>query len=127
MEVGKLVHFVEDRVNHLTISVKPFGCMPSSGVSDGVQSVITSKWPDAIFLPLETTGDQQVNAHSRVQMMLFKARARAREEFEQALAETGMTEAQFKQKAAESRWADSFTRPPHKTPSVVTNTVYAVG
>ena len=35
MEVGKLIHFVEDKVNHMTISVKPFGCMPSSGVSDG--------------------------------------------------------------------------------------------
>ena len=45
MEVGKLIHFVEDKVNHMTISVKPFGCMPSSGVSDGVQSIITAKWP----------------------------------------------------------------------------------
>ena len=27
MEVGKLIHFVEDKVNHMTISVKPFGCI----------------------------------------------------------------------------------------------------
>ena len=57
MEVGKLIHFVEDKVNHRTISMKPFGCMPSSGVSDGVQGIVQSMYPDAIFLPIETTGD----------------------------------------------------------------------
>ena len=127
MEVGKLIHFVEDKVNHMTVSVKPFGCMPSSGVSDGVQSIITTKWPEAIFLPLETTGDGQVNAHSRVQMMLFKARIKAKEEFEAALAETGMDVDTFKQRVHGSRrWRGQFLRPAHKTASVVTNLVYAV-
>ena len=41
----------------MTISVKPFGCMPSAAVSDGVQSKITDLYPEAIFLPIETTGD----------------------------------------------------------------------
>ena len=59
MEVGKLIHFVEDKVNHMTVSVKPFGCMPSSGVSDGVQTLVMSKWPEALFIPIETTGDQE--------------------------------------------------------------------
>jgi predicted nucleotide-binding protein (sugar kinase/HSP70/actin superfamily) len=127
MEVGKLIHFVEDKVNHMTVSVKPFGCMPSSGVSDGVQSIITSKWPEAIFLPLETTGDGQVNAHSRVQMMLFKARIKAREEFEAALASKGLDEATFKARVQGSRrWRSPFLRPAHKTASVVTNLVHAV-
>ena len=66
MEVGKLIHFVEDKVNHMTVSVKPFGCMPSSGVSDGVQSLVTAKWPDAIFVPIETTGEDHEGVSARL-------------------------------------------------------------
>jgi predicted nucleotide-binding protein (sugar kinase/HSP70/actin superfamily) len=51
MEVGKLVLNVAKKKATMTLSVKPFGCMPSSGVSDGVQSYVTEKWPGAIFLP----------------------------------------------------------------------------
>ncbi len=127
MEVGKLIHFVEDHVNHMTISVKPFGCMPSSGVSDGVQSLVTTKWPQAIFLPLETTGDGKVNAQSRVQMMLFKARQRAREEFDEALAARGIDEATFKTRVRASRkWKNGLNRPGHRSASVVTSLVYAI-
>jgi hypothetical protein len=75
----------------MVISVKPFGCMPSSGVSDGVQTIVTEKHPDAVFLPIETSGDGAVNVYSRVQMMLFKARKLAKEEVAAALEETGMT------------------------------------
>ena len=46
----------------------------SSGVSDGVQSLITSKYPQSIFCAIETSGDGKVNVQSRVQMFLFKAR-----------------------------------------------------
>ena len=127
MEVGKLIHFVEDQINHMTLSVKPFGCMPSSGVSDGVQSLITARWPEAIFLPLETTGDGQVNAHSRVQMMLFKARQRAREEFDRALDEAGLDRETFEARVRGSRrWRTAFWRPKRRTASVVTDLVYAV-
>ena len=38
MEVGKFILNVLHNKAHMTLSVKPFGCMPSSGVSDGVQS-----------------------------------------------------------------------------------------
>jgi len=44
MEVAKLILNVVKQKSHMTLSVKPFGCMPSSGVSDGVQSVITELW-----------------------------------------------------------------------------------
>ena len=126
MEVGKLIHFVVDHVNHMTVSVKPFGCMPSSGVSDGVQTKVLSKFPEAIFVPIETTGDQEVNAHSRVQMMLFKARQRAREEFDRALEETGQTEEGFRARVAKSvRFTNPFWRPKHRRAGVATNLVYA--
>ncbi|MEC9388512.1 MAG: 2-hydroxyglutaryl-CoA dehydratase [Myxococcota bacterium] len=128
MEVGKLIHFVEDKVNHMTVSVKPFGCMPSSGVSDGVQSIITAKWPEAIFLPIETTGDGKVNVHSRIQMMLFKARQKAKADYERALQQTGMDEHTFKAKLSASRWGKHpFRRPPHREAGVATNLVYAIG
>ncbi len=128
MEVGKLIHFVEKRLNHMTISVKPFGCMPSSGVSDGVQSLIIKKWPEAIFIPIETTGEAAVNAYSRVQMMLFKARQRTSAEFQEALQKTGMDETTFRQRVQGSwRWRHPFLRPPHKKAGIATNLVYAVG
>src|SRR5262245_11454000 len=61
MEVGKLIQTVERRKAHMVISVKPFGCMPSSGVSDGVQSLITARYPEAIFTAIETIGDGEVH------------------------------------------------------------------
>ncbi len=91
MEVGKLILNVAKRKVNMTISVKPFGCMPSSGVSDGVQSLITELYPEANFLPLETTGDGAVNFYSRVQMKLFKAKQAAQAEFDKALEEQGVT------------------------------------
>ena len=48
MEVGKLIlNVLHKQGAHDAVSVKPFGCMPSSGVSDGVQSLITEKLPAA--------------------------------------------------------------------------------
>src|SRR5262249_39583583 len=90
MEVGKLILNVSHKKATMTLSVKPFGCMPSSGVSDGVQSFVTEKWPGAIFLPIETSGDGAVNVYSRVQMMLFKARAAARAELEASCHAAGL-------------------------------------
>ncbi|AIE58891.1 hypothetical protein [Bacillus methanolicus] len=91
MEVGKLILNVVKRKVNMTISVKPFGCMPSSGVSDGVQSLITELHPEAIFLPIETTGDGAINVYSRIQMMLFKAKQAAQKEFDEALIKKGFT------------------------------------
>ena len=53
----------------MVLALKPFGCMPSSQ-SDGVQSAVINKYKDMIFLPIETSGEGEVNAHSRVQMAL---------------------------------------------------------
>jgi predicted nucleotide-binding protein (sugar kinase/HSP70/actin superfamily) len=85
MEVGKLIQAVTLHKAHMVLSVKPFGCMPSSGVSDGIQSAVLNRFPQAIFCPVETSGDGEVNFQSRVLMYLFKARRRAKEELEKAL------------------------------------------
>lgn len=95
MEIGKLIQNVIHNKAHMTLSVKPFGCMPSSGVSDGVQSVITERYPEAIFLPIETSGDGAINVYSRIQMVLFKAKRKAEEEFESALKQKGLTREQW--------------------------------
>ncbi|CAA6817962.1 MAG: Activator of (R)-2-hydroxyglutaryl-CoA dehydratase [uncultured Sulfurovum sp.] len=82
LEVAHLIESVKDNLSHLTISVKPFGCMPSSAVSDGVQSLVTNRFPSANFLSVETSGEGAANFYSRVQMALFKAKQSAKEEFE---------------------------------------------
>jgi predicted nucleotide-binding protein (sugar kinase/HSP70/actin superfamily) len=96
MEVGKLIMNTIYSKAHMTLSVKPFGCMPSAGVSDGVQSAITEKFPGTIFCPVETSGDGRVNFYSRVQMYLFKAKQVANAEYERALETHGVTREQVK-------------------------------
>jgi len=83
MEVAHLIESVKHNLAHLVISVKPFGCMPSSAVSDGVQSLVTNRFPSANFLSIETSGEGAANFYSRVQMALFKAKQAAKEEFEE--------------------------------------------
>ncbi|HXJ21210.1 MAG TPA: 2-hydroxyglutaryl-CoA dehydratase [Polyangia bacterium] len=89
MEVGKFILNVLHNKSTMTLSVKPFGCMPSSGVSDGVQSMITGLYPQSIFCAIETSGDGKVNVHSRVQMFLFKARLAAQKEYADLLEKLG--------------------------------------
>ena len=88
LEVGKNVYYMTHHLCHMVLALKPFGCMPSSQ-SDGVQSAVVNKYPGMIFLPIETAGEGEVNAHSRVQMALTDAKIRARSEFEQCLQATG--------------------------------------
>jgi predicted nucleotide-binding protein (sugar kinase/HSP70/actin superfamily) len=88
LEVGKNVYYTVHKLCHMVLALKPFGCMPSSQ-SDGVQSAVINKFKDMIFLPIETSGEGEVNAHSRVQMALGEAKVKAKAEFEQALNSTG--------------------------------------
>jgi ElaB/YqjD/DUF883 family membrane-anchored ribosome-binding protein len=88
MEVGKNVYYTVNHLCHMVLALKPFGCMPSTQ-SDGVQSRVVNAFKDMIFLPVETSGEGEVNAHSRVQMALAEAKAKARAEFDSVLAQTG--------------------------------------
>lgn len=82
MEVSHLLESLKHKLSHMVISVKPFGCMPSSAISDGIQSLVVSRYPEANFLSIETSGEGAANFYSRVQMALFKAKQAAKEEFE---------------------------------------------
>jgi predicted nucleotide-binding protein (sugar kinase/HSP70/actin superfamily) len=100
LEVGKNVYYTVNHLCHMVLALKPFGCMPSSQ-SDGVQSAVVNKFKDMIFLPIETSGEGEVNAHSRVQMALGEAKVRAKAEFEQVLQSTGKSLEEIRQYAAE--------------------------
>ncbi len=128
MEVGKLIQNVAYSKVNMTVSVKPFGCMPSSSVSDGVQSFITELYPQAIFLPIETNGDGAVNVYSRVQMQLFKAKQVAQREVDKALADVGMTMDEVRAYLAKHpELAHPFHKSPHKAGSTAADLIYEVG
>ncbi len=128
LEVGKLIVNTLKKKATMTLSIKPFGCMPSSTISDGVQSKITEFFPDAIFLPIETTGDGAVNVYSRVQMALFRARKTAEDELADALERYEMTEDEAR------LWANRVPlakhplfKPPHHYTSAAADTAAWVG
>jgi len=125
MEVAKLIQGVSQHKAHLTLSIKPFGCMPSSGVSDGVQSLVTARYPAANFLAVETTGDGAVNVHSRVQMALFRARQAAEDEYRAALRATGIGSEQASSRLAARRRCRQATHyPPHRVAGTAANLLY---
>jgi predicted nucleotide-binding protein (sugar kinase/HSP70/actin superfamily) len=96
LEVGKALFYSLGGRCHLVLSVKPFGCMPSSQ-SDGVMASVTARHPEILFLPVETSSEGEVNALSRVQMALGDARRRARLEYRRALDEHGCTAEQVRE------------------------------
>jgi predicted nucleotide-binding protein (sugar kinase/HSP70/actin superfamily) len=128
MEVGKLIQNVAYSKVNMTLSVKPFGCMPSSSVSDGIQSFITELYPQGIFLPIETNGDGAVNVYSRVQMQLFKSKQLAQKEVDKALADVGMTMDEVRAYLEKHpSLAHAFHRAPHRAGSTTADLVYEVG
>ena len=128
MEVGKLIQNVAHNKVNMTLSVKPFGCMPSGGVSDGVQSIITEMYPQAIYLPIETSGDGAVNVHSRVQMQLFKARQVAQQEVQEAREAYGLTKEMVRETLERFPSLNhAFNRSPHRAGCTAADQIHEVG
>jgi predicted nucleotide-binding protein (sugar kinase/HSP70/actin superfamily) len=114
LEVAKNIYYTTNSLCHMVLALKPFGCMPSSQ-SDGVQSTVVNRFREMIFLPIETSGEGEINAHSRVQMALGEAKIKAKTEFEQALASTGKKLDEIKAYVAEHRELRSpFYPVPHR-------------
>ena len=90
LEVAKNIYYSNKDLAHMVLSVKPFGCMPSTQ-SDGAQAAVVSQYKDIIYLPIETSGEGEVNAHSRVQMALGEAKNKAKREFAETLERIGWT------------------------------------
>jgi predicted nucleotide-binding protein (sugar kinase/HSP70/actin superfamily) len=90
LEVAKNIYYANKDLAHMVLSLKPFGCMPSTQ-SDGAQAAVVSQYKEMIYLPIETSGEGEINAHSRVQMALGEAKAKAKREFQKALDDTGLS------------------------------------
>jgi len=71
LEVAKHRRAITERRAHMVVSVKPFGCLPSTQ-SDGVAGQGGSRHAPSIFLAVETSGDGEVNVKSRIQMKLHE-------------------------------------------------------
>ncbi len=72
MEVAHHIHIAKHKLADLIVSVKPFTCLSSSGVSDGVQNKISDLYPQVEFIAVETNGDSATNFYSRIQMAMQK-------------------------------------------------------
>ncbi|HWQ56237.1 MAG TPA: hypothetical protein VN442_21295 [Bryobacteraceae bacterium] len=90
LEVAKNIYYSNKDLAHMVLSLKPFGCMPSTQ-SDGAQAAVISNFRDMIYIPIETSGEGEINAHSRVQMALGEAKSKAKREFAEALERSGLT------------------------------------
>jgi predicted nucleotide-binding protein (sugar kinase/HSP70/actin superfamily) len=100
LEVAKNIYYSNKDLAHMVLSLKPFGCMPSTQ-SDGAQSAVVNLYKEMIYLPVETSGEGEINAHSRVQMALGEAKVKAKQEVNRVLEETGLTIEQVRQYQAD--------------------------
>jgi predicted nucleotide-binding protein (sugar kinase/HSP70/actin superfamily) len=100
LEVAKNIYYSNKDLAHMVLSLKPFGCMPSTQ-SDGAQSAVVNLYKEMIYLPIETSGEGEINAHSRVQMALGEAKVKAKQEVARVLEEAGITMDQVRQYQAD--------------------------
>ncbi|MBL0173200.1 MAG: activator of (R)-2-hydroxyglutaryl-CoA dehydratase [Gemmatimonadaceae bacterium] len=102
LEVAKNIYYSSKDLCHMVLSLKPFGCMPSTQ-SDGAQAAVTSHFKDMIYIPIETSGEGDINAHSRVQMALGEAKGKCKDEFRRAVADSGYSLAELREYVATRR------------------------
>ncbi len=126
LPAGRALEAVEDRNCHLFLTVKPFGCMPSTQ-ADGVLALLAGRHPELLFLPLETLGEGEVHALNRVQMALTDARRQAREEFEAVIRQTGRSLEEIRNFVQQHPEMQSpFYRFPRTTPPAGTAAQFAL-
>ncbi len=114
LEVAKNIYYCNKDLAHMVLSLKPFGCMPSTQ-SDGAQAAVTAQFPDMIFLPIETSGEGDINAHSRTQMAFWEAKVKCKDEFKECVERTGCSIEQIREYVAEHR---ELRRPLQQVPHV---------
>lgn len=119
MEVGKHIMSFMEKKAHLVVSVKPFGCMPSTQ-SDGVQAKVITDLKDSLFVSVETSGDSEVNVKSRIQMKLYEAKERARKEVGEVLNKHGISLKQVEE-YCRKKPLSGITRIPHSTAGTTGN------
>src|SRR5262249_31403068 len=97
MLVGKALWAYHKKKAHMICELSPYSCMPNT-MSIGAMAAVIGKYPDLLYAPLEIKGDAEVHALSRCQMILTEAKKRAQKEYEEALARTGKTVEQLKER-----------------------------
>jgi predicted nucleotide-binding protein (sugar kinase/HSP70/actin superfamily) len=114
LEIAKNIYYLDRSLAHMVLSLKAFGCMPSTQ-SDGAQAAVMADYPDINYLPIETSGEGDINAHSRVQMALGEAKAKCKAEFKACLGRTGYTLDQIRDYVAQRRQLRrALQRIPHR-------------
>lgn len=96
LEVAKNIYYNSRGLAHMVLSLKPFGCMPSTQ-SDGAQAAVVAHYPQMIYLPIETSGEGDINAYSRTQMALGEAKTDCKAEFNRAVETTGYSLKQIRE------------------------------
>lgn len=122
MEIGKHIMSFREKKAHMVVSVKPFGCMPSTQ-SDGVQAKVTTDLKDSLFISIETSGDGEVNVKSRVQMKLYEAKERARQEVGTLLNRYGVSMKEVEE-YSKRRPSYGMSRLPHHLTSTAGNFIH---
>lgn len=125
MEIGKHILSYLEKKAHLVVSVKPFGCMPSTQ-SDGVQAKVVTDLRDSLFVSIETSGDSEVNVKSRVQMKLYEAKERARQEVAEVLNKHGLKMKQV-EGYSKKNLSSGMARLPHHVVSTAGNFIEMKG
>ncbi len=90
LEIAKTIYYTKNRLAHCVLSLKPFGCLPSTQ-SDGAQAAVLADYPDILFAAVETAGEGDANAYSRVQMVLTEAKDLVRAEYRECLRNANLT------------------------------------
>jgi predicted nucleotide-binding protein (sugar kinase/HSP70/actin superfamily) len=80
LEIGKTLYYFKHKYSHVVLSVKPFGCMPSS-MSDGIMSSVITHNPDILFSTIETGGEGIINMYSRTLLVLDEAKEISKNEY----------------------------------------------
>jgi predicted nucleotide-binding protein (sugar kinase/HSP70/actin superfamily) len=122
MEIGKHIMSFREKKAHLVVSVKPFGCMPSTQ-SDGVQAKVVTDLGNSLFVSIETSGDSDVNVKSRVQMKLYEARERAKKEVADMLNKHNLTMNQVEEYSKRNPLS-GMVRLPHQATSTTGNFIH---
>ena len=102
LEIGKTIYYATRNLAHLVLSLKPFGCLPSTQ-SDGAQAAVLARYPGIRFASVETSGEGGLAAYSRVELALAEARGACRREFATTLARTGYGLADIREYCAAHR------------------------
>jgi len=101
MLIGKAIWAHRHHHAHMICELSPYACMPNT-MSVGAMARVQGDHPDLLYAPIEVKGDAEVHALSRCQMILTEAKKRAAAEFAGALAETGLTLDQARERVAAS-------------------------